>query len=158
MTHSAYAAGFGGRTVSRRAGDRRPMEKDPDTSLVRSAREDPMDDVHILREPPTVSSDELFRKIRECLAGTGVMRAILFGSYARGQADSVSDVDLVLIERTDRPFTERGLAHLPLFDMGVGVDLLVYTPEEYERLKSAGNPLIERVEREGATVYERVEG
>ena len=46
---------------------------------------------------------------------------------------------------------------LPLFRMGLGVDLLVYTPEEYERLKAEGHPLIERVEREGITVYARSE-
>ena len=69
----------------------------------------------------------------------------------------MSDVDLVLIERTSRPFLERGLEHLPLFRLGVGVDLLIYTPEEYEQLKRDGNPLIERVEQEGVTIYARPE-
>jgi hypothetical protein len=67
-------------------------------------------------------------------------------------------VDLVLIEPTSRPFLERGLDHLPLFRLPVGLDLLVYTPEEYARLKGEGNALIARVEREGAIVYERPEG
>lgn len=81
----------------------------------------------------------------------------MFGSFARGDADVASDVDVILIEPTSRPFIERGLAHLPLFRIGLGVDLLVYTPEEYERLKAEGHPFIERVEREGITVYARSE-
>ena len=55
------------------------------------------------------------------------------------------------------PPWRRGLAHLPLFRIGVGVDLLVYTPEEYDRLRADGHPLIERAEREGITVYARPE-
>jgi predicted nucleotidyltransferase len=116
-----------------------------------------MDQVEVVKGPAPVSPEEVRRRIREYAAGVGVARAIVFGSFARGDADVVSDVDVILIESTSRPVLERGLAHLPLFRMGLGVDLLVYTPEEYERLKAKGHPLIERVEREGITVYARSE-
>ena len=116
-----------------------------------------MSDVEIIGGPPTVSAESIRRKIVDYLTGTRVRRAILFGSFARGSADSISDVDLVLIEDNPRPFLDRGLDHLPLFRLGVGVDLLVYTPEEYAQLKADGNPLIERVEQEGVTLYARSE-
>jgi predicted nucleotidyltransferase len=116
-----------------------------------------MDQVEVVKGPAPVSPEEVRRRIWEYAAGAGVARAIVFGSFARGDADVVSDVDVILIESTSRPVLERGLAHLPLFRMGLGVDLLVYTPEEYERLKAKGHPLIERVEREGITVYARSE-
>ena len=114
-------------------------------------------DVTIEAGPPRIKVDEIRRGIRSYLSGTRVVQAILFGSFARGDADLASDVDLVLIEQTSAPFVERGRAHLPLFHLGVGVDLFVYTPEEYERLKRDGNPLIARVEEEGVTVYARSE-
>lgn len=117
-----------------------------------------MSDVHVEAGPPRVPRDEILGRIRAYLGRTGVIRAILFGSFARGDADAASDIDLVLIERTSLPFVERGRAHLELFRMGVGVDLLVYTPEEFERLTAEENPLIERVNREGVTVYARPEG
>ena len=120
-------------------------------------REARVDHVEVVKGPPLLSPEEVRRRIREYAAGAGVARAIVFGSFARGDADVVSDVDVILIEPTSRPFIERGLAHLPLFRMGLGVDLLVYTPEEYERLKADGHPLIERAEREGITVYARSE-
>lgn len=117
-----------------------------------------MQDALIVRGAPRASLDEFAERIRAYLEGTSVQRAVAFGSFARGEADEASDLDLVLIEPTSRPFVERGLAHLALFRLGVGVDLLVYTPQEYERLKREGNPLIERVEREGVTLYAKPEG
>lgn len=117
-----------------------------------------MESVFAVGGAPRVSLEKLVERICAHLEGTAVERAVVFGSYARGEADAVSDLDLVLIESTSRPFVERGLAHLPLFRLGVGVDLLVYTPEEYERLRKEGNPLIERIEREGKLIYARPEG
>lgn len=116
------------------------------------------DGVVVVAGPPAVSRAELERRVRQALAGTRVERAILFGSFARGTADALSDVDLVLIEPTDRPFVERGLAHPALFRLGVGVDLLVYTPQEWARMREEANPLAERVTREGVPVYARPEG
>ena len=114
--------------------------------------------VDVVAGPAPFSVAYLGSRIRECLSDTAVVRATVFGSYARGDADAVSDLDLLIIEPTTRPFLERGRQHLDLFRMGLGVDLLVYTPEEYDRLRRDGHPLIERVEREGITVYARSEG
>ena len=50
------------------------------------------------------------------------------------------------------------MAHLAIFGMGVGVDLLIYTPDEYDRLKKSGNALVERVETEGVSFYEQPQG
>jgi predicted nucleotidyltransferase len=116
-----------------------------------------MSDIYVEAGPPLVPFEEIRKRIQEHVQGTGVVRAILFGSFARGEADFASDVDLVLIEPTAAPFVERGRSHLALFQMGVGLDLLVYAPEEYERLKREGNPFIARVEREGVTIYARPE-
>jgi predicted nucleotidyltransferase len=34
-------------------------------------------------------------------------KIILFGSYARGDADEYSDYDIIVIKSTDKPFLER---------------------------------------------------
>jgi len=114
-----------------------------------------MSDVVVIGGPPPVSFEEIRRRLTSYLTGTAVMRAVVFGSFARGTADMASDLDLVLVEETSLPFVERGRTHAPLFGLGVGIDLLVYTPAEYERMIREGNPLIERVEEEGVVIHAR---
>lgn len=64
-----------------------------------------------------------------------MLRIGYFGSLARGDWGVGSDLDLlVVLERSELPFEERGLlfdtTHLP-----VPADLLVYTQDELARLK-----------------------
>ncbi|MBM4373242.1 MAG: nucleotidyltransferase domain-containing protein [Deltaproteobacteria bacterium] len=107
-----------------------------------------MDGIEVLHAPPRIPPAVLEERIRRYLDGTAVREAWLFGSYAAGTADAWSDVDLVLVEATDAPFVERGMAHLPLLDLGVPVDLIVYTPEEFDRMRREGASfLAEMIER-----------
>ncbi len=81
-------------------------------------------------------------------------RIILFGSRARGEADQYSDYDLIVIKRTDRPFLDRLRDMVPyLRQIMRPADILVYTPEEFERMGDAGLGWI--VRQEGVTLYER---
>jgi len=81
-------------------------------------------------------------------------RIVLFGSRARGDADEHSDYDLVVIKRTDRPFLERLRDMVPyLVKLAHAMDILVYTPEEFDRMGETG--LAWAIKREGVTLYER---
>ncbi|MBW2263453.1 MAG: nucleotidyltransferase domain-containing protein [Deltaproteobacteria bacterium] len=117
-----------------------------------------MDEVIVVGGPAPVSFERLRERIAAYLAGTAVERAVVFGSWARGEQDASSDLDLVLVEETASPFVERGRTHMPLFGMGVGIDLIVYTPGEYERLLDGGHPFVTRVAGEGVVIYARSGG
>lgn len=84
----------------------------------------------------------------------GAKLAVLFGSYARGTATTRSDVDLIFVEDTDLPFLKRIDRYFdPLVDMlRAPVETLVYTPDEFERMKL--RPFITRALREGIVLYE----
>ena len=82
----------------------------------------------------------------------------MFGSVARGEADDASDLDLVIVADTQRPFLERHRDFAGLWDVWPRLDLLVYTPAELEQMQSEGNPFIEQVFAEGRVVYEAAEG
>ena len=86
----------------------------------------------------------------------GVERIYLFGSRARGEEDELSDIDLVVLRRTEQPFLERlnELATL-LPKRGPAVDVLAYTPEEFDQMHRSGNALAETVLEEGLLLYER---
>jgi predicted nucleotidyltransferase len=81
-------------------------------------------------------------------------RIYLIGSWARGEEDALSDVDLVLIKNTRLSFFNRmrELHKFLLADMG-GVDILIYTPAEFSRMHKEGNAFIEMVIEEGALIY-----
>ena len=83
-------------------------------------------------------------------------KIILFGSYARDEADEYSDLDFVVVKKTAKRFLERLKEVAKLIDNDLGnVDVFVYTPEEFERMIEWENPFIERVLKEGRVLYEK---
>jgi predicted nucleotidyltransferase len=85
-------------------------------------------------------------------------RIVLFGSFARGDQNRASDLDLVVIAATDLPFCERiGRALESAYGASrrLPVEALVYTPEEWGRMAAAGSSFAALVRREGRVLYER---
>ncbi len=61
--------------------------------------------------PDVYTKEELRSMILPLLAKYGMASASLFGSYARGEADATSDIDLLLIgEKGFRPLGVFGMA------------------------------------------------
>jgi predicted nucleotidyltransferase len=65
-------------------------------------------------------------------------RAVLFGSRARGDELRESDYDLILVSAAfgGLPFTERMMLVRDLWSLGERLEVLCYTPEEFERKRS----------------------
>ena len=82
-------------------------------------------------------------------------KVILFGSYARGSSDRYSDLDLVIIKRTRKRFLDRIKEVIRIIKPRFGVDILVYTPDEFRRMVRSGNPFIQGVVKEGKILYEK---
>ncbi|NLI32946.1 MAG: nucleotidyltransferase domain-containing protein [Deltaproteobacteria bacterium] len=81
------------------------------------------------------------------------MHVILFGSVARNESDELSDVDLVIVKETEEDFFSRIRRVLQILNLKTGIDVLVYTPDELQRMKEQGNALIETVLEEGIVVH-----
>lgn len=73
---------------------------------------------------------------REAASGRGDVVCIgCFGSYARGDAGVGSDLDLLVVVATsEAPFERRGL-DWPTASLPVPADVLVYTRDEWARIK-----------------------
>jgi predicted nucleotidyltransferase len=68
----------------------------------------------------------------------GLLAIGCYGSYARGDCGVGSDLDVVAVVRTsDAPFERRAVAW-DLAALPVPADLLVYTRDEWERLRREG--------------------
>ena len=99
--------------------------------------------------------DKLQRAI-ECIKKYDPEKIIIFGSYAREETDEYSDMDFVVIKKTNKRFLERLIEVAKLMDKELGqVDIFVYTPEEFQKMIDFGNPFIEQVLKEGKVVYEK---
>ncbi len=71
-------------------------------------------------------------------------RILLFGSLAQGRVRENSDLDILIIKRTERHYWERISEALLLARPRVDTDVFVYTPEEFEDLKRKGDFFITR--------------
>ena len=102
-----------------------------------------MDDAVIIwntRDPLGGKSPEQFEsELRRILDGR-VEAAYIFGSYGTQEFGRDSDVDMMLVVKTDTKFLDRALDYPELFSLVPDLDLLVYTPEEFERLTRDPSP------------------
>lgn len=62
-------------------------------------------------------------------------KVILFGSLNNGKVGEWSDIDLLIIKDTDKPFFERLKEVFLLLKPKVGMDILVYTLSEFNQIK-----------------------
>ena len=85
-------------------------------------------------------------------------RIVLFGSFARGDQNRASDLDLVVIAATPLPFCER-IGRVLESAYGAStrlpVEVLVYTPEEWSRMAARGSSFVALVRKEGRVLYDR---
>lgn len=83
-------------------------------------------------------------------------RIILFGSRARGDARSDSDVDLLVIKDSDEPPHRRVIpAYRALTGLGVPKDIIWRTPDEVRDWSQVRNYVTTRALREGRVLYEK---
>lgn len=79
---------------------------------------------------------KLDREIARIFAPLNPRLVILFGSRAQGNADDLSDVDLIVVYRTEKRFLDRLDELYSLWDLPIAVDILAYTPEEFDEMKT----------------------
>ena len=95
--------------------------------------------------------DELRRRLEPHVGRA--RKVIAFGSVARGDPDEWSDLDLIIVADTSRPFLERFKDFAGLYDVWPRLDLLIYTPAEFERMIAEENPLVTDAIRKGVVLH-----
>lgn len=94
------------------------------------------------------------REILDRIVDECTERVILFGSAARGDVGSQSDLDLLVVRRDDRRPAERAADLYRRARPRLAVDLLVYTPEELARACEQSS-FVRRILQEGRILYDR---
>ena len=91
--------------------------------------------------------DRSIAALRAGLAGVAPdARVLLFGSLARGDFDGASDADLLVISDA-RPDWSLDAA------LGRAVDMLHWTPAQWQRALADGHPFAQDVTREGIILW-----
>jgi len=84
-----------------------------------------------------------------------ILRAVVFGSLARGESTRRSDLDLMVVQDTDKRFLDRYdgmLSDITDAVRGRDVDLLIYTPKELESMSDRA--FIKSILNDGIVIYE----
>ena len=80
---------------------------------------------------------------------------LLFGSYARGDADERTDLDLMVIEdQVDDKTAEYLKIHRAVGSMGVGVDIVVISRDDFERRRQVPGTVPYWAAKEGRSVHD----
>jgi predicted nucleotidyltransferase len=105
------------------------------------------------RSQSVVTQKRLYRAIRQRLQGTHIpVRAYLYGSRARGEAQQSSDWDILLIVPDSTSKEEQSLLYRTLYELewesGEVLSCILMTETEWERLCQLRSPFTEQVCRE----------
>lgn len=93
--------------------------------------------------------------VRRIVAASQPQKVILFGSWARGEAQPDSDIDLLVVVEDARPRSQRACAlYGVLSDIPIPMDILVYRPEEIAQWRNVPQAFVTTAVREGSVLYE----
>ena len=92
---------------------------------------------------------------RIAAAASSPAQVIVFGSYARGDADEDSDLDLLVIEREVRDKANEYMRlHRAVGSIGVGVDVVVLSRDDFERRSQVPGTLPYWAQKEGRVLHD----
>jgi uncharacterized protein len=85
-----------------------------------------------------------------------VLSVTLYGSQARGDANTESDIDLLVVVRRDTPVLRQALADLAWqvqFEYGVVISDIIRSVEQFNRMRANRFPFYQNIEREGVLLW-----
>jgi len=110
-----------------------------------------------------VEIDKYFSLIVEKLKKLHPYKIILFGSYAWGNPDRDSDIDLIVVTNDDfipETYEEKMKVHYKVsgnirdLRMKIPMDLIVYTKPMYKRFLQLGSQFSKEISEKGIILYE----
>jgi len=104
-----------------------------------------------------IKKEKDLNKIISIIRRINPEKIYLFGSYATESSDEQSDIDLLIIAPSrERPLERRLKLRRMLseYDRKFGLDLLVYTPDEFEMLEKETSSFIYSAIKQGKKIYD----
>jgi len=103
-----------------------------------------------------IAQEKISEIVNKIASGNNPDKIILFGSYATGNPNENSDLDLFVIKKSDLPRPQRTIqVRKMLFGSMIPIDLIVYTPKEIDESRANKFSFVNEVLKTGKTLYER---
>jgi len=103
-----------------------------------------------------IEKEKISQIVEKIAIGYDPDKIILFGSYATGNQNDDSDLDLFVIKDSDLSRPQRTVqVRKMLYGSMIPIDLIVYTPKEIEESKDNRFSFVYEVLNSGKTLYER---
>jgi len=114
-----------------------------------------------------MNQKELNKKLKQIIKDLNPYqpdKVILYGSYAKGNPKKESDIDLLIIKKTDKDYFEnvREICQLlrPKKYYGTskyikGIDPIIYTPSQIKKRIMINDFFIKDILKEGKIIYEK---
>ncbi len=110
-----------------------------------------------LRRVNIERSEEIFRKIdeyvEEVVKSLNPYLVILFGSFATGDINEGSDVDILVVADFEESFLDRIKKLVDLNKFRIPVEPVGYTLKEFNEMKNRKNAFIIEVVEKGKVMY-----
>jgi predicted nucleotidyltransferase len=82
-------------------------------------------------------------------------KIILFGSLANGIVNETTDIDLLIVKDTQKSYNDRLRDIVSICDYDVGIDFMVYNPDELKELMKTNAFVRNEIIKKGKVIYDR---
>lgn len=103
---------------------------------------------------PPVQTSEVDRITKILVKKYKPEKVILFGSVARGEETKNSDLDLFVVKDTNKSYFDRLEDAEKFIKTDRDVDLIIYTPQEFDKAITEKRIFINQVLKYGKTLYD----
>jgi len=115
-----------------------------------------------LRRIDIERSEGIFEKINDYVERVvrelDPQQVILFGSFAEGDFNEASDIDVVVVADFKESFHDRIKLLMRMNELGIPIEPIGYTKEEFGEMRARRNPFILEVFEKGKTLYSKRPG
>ncbi|MCX6272954.1 MAG: nucleotidyltransferase domain-containing protein [Bacteroidetes bacterium] len=103
-----------------------------------------------------IGKEKISEIVNKIASGYNPDKIILFGSYATGNPNEDSDLDLFVIKDSDLPRPQRTMqVRKMLYGSMIPIDLIVFTPKEIDESRNNKFSFVYEILTTGKTLYER---
>lgn len=103
-----------------------------------------------------ISADKIEEIKQKIVNNFNPKQILLIGSYASGNQNPDSDLDLLIIKDSDLPRHRRAFSiRKTLIGNGVPMDILVYTPDEFESEKNEKYSFVNTALKNARLLYDQ---